>query len=85
MKMNVRTSLIVIAAIVAFIGGANWIVSAIRGWSEQEHVYDILEAFKIPHDVSRVLYLVIGIVTILLSVVIVFHKQFICPPLSTML
>ena len=45
--MNTRTALVVIAAVVAFVGGLNWVVSAIRGWSEQEHVYDLLEWAKI--------------------------------------
>lgn len=69
--MNDYRAIVIFLAVVALIGGVNWLMVAINTWSKDEPTYDLLQdQLSIHRDVANVVYIVVFICTLLLFIMV---------------
>lgn len=68
---------LVFFAFVSLVGGINWLMTAINSWNnDSESTLDLLqEQFKIPVDISNVIYTVVFACTLFLFLMVAFPQN----------
>ena len=68
-----QQALVYLMALVLFLGGLNWLVTAIRSFqSNNTDVEDLFELINLPQVVSNILYCVVFVVSLFVSYRMVF-------------
>ena len=68
-----QQALVYLMALVLFLGGLNWLVTAIRSFqSHNTDVEDLFELINLPQVVSNILYCVVFVVSLFVSYRMVF-------------
>ena len=63
-----QQALVYLMALVLFLGGLNWLVTAIRSFqSHNTDVEDLFELINLPQVVSNILYCVVFVVSLFVS------------------
>lgn len=68
-----QQALVYLMALVLFLGGLNWLVTAIRSFqNHNQDVDDLFELINLPQVVSNILYCVVFVVSLFVSYRMVF-------------
>lgn len=65
---------IIILVIVSFIGGLNWLVTAIRNMSESEETYDIFNGW-LDQKFANIIYILVFICSLVLLILTLFFNK----------
>ena len=74
--MNTELNLVIIifCLVVILIGGANWLTTGIKNIQDNSETNDLLDLIGLPQDVNNWIYIVVGVVTIIISLVLLGEK-----------
>jgi len=73
-ESNVVNVVISFCLIVILIGGANWLTTGIKNIQDDTETNDLLDLIGLPQDANNWIYIVVGVVTILISLALLAEK-----------